>query len=105
MGYITSAWYVRRSGNSTDRDKSLDTATVLLWCQNDHMRICLMSTALPLSPGLCRIIPLRSYCVFVCFFVCFDDQGMGVDFTIEEKAGPKIPPMRTWEAVGPMRSI
>lgn len=28
-------------------------------------------------------------------------QGMGVDFTIEEKAGPKIPPMRTWEAVSP----
>ena len=24
---------------------------------------------------------------------------MGIDFTIEEKAGPKIPPMRTWEAV------
>lgn len=29
------------------------------------------------------------------------NQGMGVDFTIEEKAGPKISPMRTWEAVGP----
>lgn len=24
---------------------------------------------------------------------------MGIDFTIEEKAGPKIPPMRTWESV------
>ena len=26
-------------------------------------------------------------------------QGMGVDFTIEEKAGPVIPTIRTWEAV------
>jgi uroporphyrinogen decarboxylase len=25
--------------------------------------------------------------------------GMGVEFTIEEKAGPKIKPIRTWEQV------
>ncbi|CAM9172904.1 unnamed protein product [Choristocarpus tenellus] len=31
--------------------------------------------------------------------------GMGVDFTIEEKAGPKIPPMRTWEAAKKMHPI
>lgn len=31
---------------------------------------------------------------------CLLFKGMGVDFTIEEKAGPKIPPMRSWEAVG-----
>lgn len=26
--------------------------------------------------------------------------GMGVEFTIEEKQGPKITPIRTWEQVG-----
>ncbi|CAM9911858.1 unnamed protein product [Scytosiphon promiscuus] len=31
--------------------------------------------------------------------------GMGVDFTIEEKAGPVIPPMRTWDAMKKMRPI
>lgn len=31
--------------------------------------------------------------------------GMGVDFTIEEKAGPKISPMRTWEALKAMHPI
>lgn len=31
--------------------------------------------------------------------------GMGVDFTIEEKTGPKIKPMRTWEAVNKMHKI
>lgn len=31
--------------------------------------------------------------------------GMGVDFTIEEKQGPKIKPMRTWEQVNSMHLI
>ncbi|CAM9440268.1 unnamed protein product, partial [Hapterophycus canaliculatus] len=31
--------------------------------------------------------------------------GMGVDFTIEEKAGPVIPPMRTWDAMKKMHPI
>ncbi|CAB1115233.1 unnamed protein product [Ectocarpus sp. CCAP 1310/34] len=31
--------------------------------------------------------------------------GMGIDFTIEEKAGPKIPPMRTWDSMKRMHPI
>jgi len=31
--------------------------------------------------------------------------GMGVDFKIEEKTGPKLVPMRTWESVNAMHTI
>lgn len=44
---------------------------------------------------LLRVIVVNRVCC-----CCLVLQGMGIDFTIEEKAGPKIPPMRTWESVG-----
>ena len=54
----------------------------------------------------CRVFKcLTDSCAAAHEFAYDFDNSSGVEFTIEEKAGPKLTPMRTWDAARTMRRI